>query len=246
MMRLPFIAAAVMAVAVAGCGNRGDDDSGGSAPPPARPWPSSASSTTRDAAAALLAGDDQPVVASLGPLEADLVSTGHARQLGTSRWFEVRVAGATGWADATSLAYLGGTDDVTERTVAKLGGAPTADSMLELGRIVATAGLSNQSHARGDRHRRTDDGGRHRRGDLRRGRLPRRLRAGERMRTSGRRARVHAEEGRDDHPVPPRGLGRNSAAVRVSCCGRKVHAATHAMPPCGGDPPSISRMERTS
>ncbi len=149
MMRLPFIAAAVMAVAVAGCGNRGDDDSADIGPPAGATL--AVVGVQYDATLPLHSspGDDQPVVASLGPLEADLVSTGHARQLGTSRWFEVRVAGATGWADATSLAYLGGTDDVTERTVAKLGGAPTADSMLELGRIVATAGLSNQSQTPG-------------------------------------------------------------------------------------------------
>ncbi len=145
MMRTPFIAAVVTVVAVAGCGNRGDNDSADIGPPAGATL--AVVGVQYDATLPLRSspGDDQPVVASLGPLEADLVTTGHARQVGTSHWFEVRVAGATGWADATSLAYLGGTDDVTERTVAKLGGPPTADSILELGRIVATAGLSDQS-----------------------------------------------------------------------------------------------------
>jgi hypothetical protein len=50
----------------------------------------------------------------------------------------------TGWADSASLAYLGATYDATARIVAKLGGPPTAGSMLELGRIVAMAEAPTQ------------------------------------------------------------------------------------------------------
>lgn len=89
-------------------------------------------------------GADQPVVASPGPLADDLVATGRARQLDSSLWYEVTVGGVTGWADAASLAYLGETHDATAQIVAKLGGPPTAASMLELGRIVATAEASNE------------------------------------------------------------------------------------------------------
>ncbi len=132
------------AAALSGCGNREDADSAGFGPDAGATL--AVVGIQYDAALPLhsLPGDDQPVVASLGPLEADVVATGHARQVGTSHWFEVKAAGVTGWADATSLAYLGGTVDVTERTVSQLGGPPTADSMLQLGRIVATAGASGQ------------------------------------------------------------------------------------------------------
>ncbi len=84
-------------------------------------------------------GADQPVVASPDPLADDLVATGRARQVNSSLWYEVTVGGVTGWADSASLAYLGETFDATERIAAKLGGPPTADTMLELGRIVAMA-----------------------------------------------------------------------------------------------------------
>ena len=89
-------------------------------------------------------GNDKPVKASLGPLAADLVATGRARLLTSSIWFEVTAGGVTGWADSASLAYLGATYDATARIVEKLGSPPTADSMLELGRIVASADVSNE------------------------------------------------------------------------------------------------------
>ncbi|XTP35420.1 hypothetical protein ACORG1_03930 [Mycobacterium sp. TJFP1] len=92
-------------------------------------------------------GADQPVAASPGPLADDLVATGRTRQLDSSIWYEVSTGGVTGWADSASLAYLGETYDATERIVAKLGSRPTADSMLELGRIVAMATASTEDPA---------------------------------------------------------------------------------------------------
>ncbi len=89
-------------------------------------------------------GADQPVAASLGPLDHDLVATGRARQVNSSRWFEVKAAGVTGWADSAFLGYLGATNDATARIVGKLGGPPAAASMLELGRIVAMADASTE------------------------------------------------------------------------------------------------------
>lgn len=142
--RRPALVALGIAVAVAGCGNRDDDASADFGP--AAGATLAVVGIQYDATLPLRSspGDDQPVVASFGPLQDDLVATGHARQVGTSHWFEVKASGVKGWADAVSLAYLGGADDVTERIVSKLGGPPTADSMLELGRIVATAEASTQ------------------------------------------------------------------------------------------------------
>lgn len=84
-------------------------------------------------------GADHPMVGSPGPLADDLIATGGARRVDSSIWYEVTADGVTGWADATSLAYLGATSDATARIVGKLGGPPAAASMLELGRIVASA-----------------------------------------------------------------------------------------------------------
>ncbi|MCP9272503.1 hypothetical protein [Mycolicibacterium arenosum] len=84
-------------------------------------------------------GDEQRVVASPGPLADDLVATGRARQLDSAIWYEVTTDGVTGWADSSALAYLGATSDATARIVDELGSPPTAASMLELGRIVASA-----------------------------------------------------------------------------------------------------------
>jgi hypothetical protein len=84
-------------------------------------------------------GADQPITASLGPLADDLVATGQARELAPAIWFEVTAGGVTGWVDSDFLAYLGKTYDATAQIVEKLGGNPTAASMLELGRTVASA-----------------------------------------------------------------------------------------------------------
>ncbi len=139
-LALRLVAVGVLAaVSISGCGNRGEEsDSAVSGPPAGATL--AVVGIQYDATLPLHSepGPDKPVVASLGPLEDHVVATGKARQVDSSRWFEVTAAGMTGWADSTSLAYLGATDDVTRRIVDKLGAPPTADSMLELGRIVAT------------------------------------------------------------------------------------------------------------
>jgi hypothetical protein len=140
-LALRLVAVGVLvAVSVSGCGNRGEEsDSAVSGPHAGATL--AVVGIQYDATLPLHSapGSDQPVVASLGPLEDHVVATGKAREVDSSRWFEVTAAGVTGWADSTSLAYLGATDDVTRRIVDKLGGPPTAESILELGRIVATA-----------------------------------------------------------------------------------------------------------
>ena len=89
-----------------------------------------------------LPGEGQDVVTTLGPLADDAVATGRAQSFGSAVWFEVTASGATGWANAAFLAYLGSTTDTTAEYIALLGGAPTATSMLELGGIVAATAAS--------------------------------------------------------------------------------------------------------
>jgi hypothetical protein len=82
-------------------------------------------------------GDGQDVVTTLEPLADDAIATGRAQLFAQAVWFEVTANGATGWANAAFLAYIGATTDTTAAIVAELGGVPTAASMLELGGIVA-------------------------------------------------------------------------------------------------------------
>ena len=77
------------------------------------------------------------VVATPDPLADDVVATGRARLLPTSIWWEVTVDGTTGWASSSFLAWLGDVTDDTSSVVAGLGGIPAAETMLDLGLLVA-------------------------------------------------------------------------------------------------------------
>jgi hypothetical protein len=93
-------------------------------------------------------GIDQPIVATLDPLEDDVIALGNARQLPTSIWFQIEVDGTIGWASAAFLAYRGDTTDVTSAVVADLGEVPEAETMLDLGRIVVEALASDAPESR--------------------------------------------------------------------------------------------------
>jgi hypothetical protein len=85
-------------------------------------------------------GTDQAVVADLAPVAEDFVATGRARMLTQAIWWEVTTADDTvGWVSARFTARRGPTFDVTSEVIAELGGAPSAETMLELGEIVADA-----------------------------------------------------------------------------------------------------------
>lgn len=84
-------------------------------------------------------GIDQAIVATLDPLEDDVLVLGNARSLPNSIWTQVEIDGVTGWSNISFLAYLGDTDDITARLVNDLGETPRAETMLDLGLIVAEA-----------------------------------------------------------------------------------------------------------
>ena len=77
-----------------------------------------------------------------------IVATGRTRALPTTTWHELRVAGLTGWSSAAYLAQLGATDDVTAHIVEILGGRLQADTMLDLGFIVAETVASDEPPSR--------------------------------------------------------------------------------------------------
>jgi hypothetical protein len=93
-------------------------------------------------------GTDQPVVARLDPLAQDLVATGAVRKLAASIWYEVEVERVTGWVGSYFVAYGGTVDDLTAQVVSRLGRRPVAETMLELGRIVAEALASDEPRSR--------------------------------------------------------------------------------------------------
>jgi hypothetical protein len=82
----------------------------------------------------------QDIVTTLDPTAADVVATGRSWWKPRSIWFEVTVAGTTGWVNSRFLGYFSFTDDATAEVVRELGGVtPRAETMLDLGRIVAEA-----------------------------------------------------------------------------------------------------------
>ena len=87
-------------------------------------------------------GVDDAIIAELAPTDDDVVLSGRARLLPSSIWFELERDGG-GWVNASYLAFLGGTDDITSQVVSQLGERPTAETMLDLATIVAGARASN-------------------------------------------------------------------------------------------------------
>jgi len=73
----------------------------------------------------------------LDPLADDLVATGRHRLLESSIWTELTANGVTGWVNSSYIGYLGGVDDLTSWVVAQLGGVPEAETMLDLGTMIA-------------------------------------------------------------------------------------------------------------
>lgn len=77
------------------------------------------------------------IIATLAPLADDVIAIGSARQLPRSIWVEVDTGDVTGWANASFLAYLGDTTDVTAEVMADLGADRTAATIQALGLAVA-------------------------------------------------------------------------------------------------------------
>ncbi len=92
-------------------------------------------------------GTNFAVVASLAPT-ATMLSTGEARLLPGSIWYEISTGNTTGWVNSSFTGMLGEVDDVTSEIVAALGETPSAETMLELGSIAAQARASIEPPSR--------------------------------------------------------------------------------------------------
>ena len=93
-------------------------------------------------------GVDQDIVATLAPTANDVVTTGAARSLPRSIWYEIEVGDGTGWVNISFLALPGVVDDVTSQVVADLGGIPAAETLVDLGRLVASTRASEDVESR--------------------------------------------------------------------------------------------------
>lgn len=89
-------------------------------------------------------GADQPIIDGIPPLYDSLVALGHTRDLPRSFWIEVDYQGTTGWVNYSYIAFLGDTIDATASVVEHLGETPSAETMLELGVIVAETMASEE------------------------------------------------------------------------------------------------------
>ena len=82
-------------------------------------------------------GADQEILQLIPPVYDSLTALGQTRQLPNSLWIGVDYEGTEGWVNLSFIAYLGYTDDITAAVVEDLGERPGAETMLDLGLIVA-------------------------------------------------------------------------------------------------------------
>lgn len=82
-------------------------------------------------------GENSPLLGTLPPVATDVVSVGEGRALPASIWWRVARGELDGWVGSRYVSRLGLTDDITAQIVSSLGSIPAAETMLDLGMIVA-------------------------------------------------------------------------------------------------------------
>lgn len=89
-------------------------------------------------------GADQEIVAEIPNTYDGLVALGHTRDLGDAFWIELEYEGTTGWVHYSFIGYLGVTEDMTASVIDTLGETPLAETMLDIGMIVAETFASEE------------------------------------------------------------------------------------------------------
>ena len=82
-------------------------------------------------------GVDYEIVATIEPLSRDVISLGTTRDIGTAFWTLIDHRGSEGWVNLRFLAYEADPRDATSTVIDEIYALPSADSMEELGRLVA-------------------------------------------------------------------------------------------------------------
>ena len=83
-------------------------------------------------------GVSYAIVGTLAPTADDVAGTGVGRILESSIWWKVVALGTEGWVNASFVSRTGDVVDLTSIVVDGLGEIPAAETMMELGLIVAT------------------------------------------------------------------------------------------------------------
>lgn len=89
-------------------------------------------------------GVDYDVVGEIPPLADDVTALGETRDIGQALWIAVEHDGADGWVNFQYTAHLGVTDDETSAVIDEMGERPTADTMEQLGEMVAESMASEE------------------------------------------------------------------------------------------------------
>lgn len=82
-------------------------------------------------------GENTPLVDTFAPLEDAVVSGGEGQSLPSSIWWRVTLGNIDGWVGSRFMSRLGVTLDITSQIVESTGSRPAAETMFDLGMIVA-------------------------------------------------------------------------------------------------------------
>ena len=93
-------------------------------------------------------GENTPLVGTLAPLADDVVSLGQGRMLPASIWWLVSQGDVEGWVGSRFVTRLGLVDDITSQIVDSVGSIPVAETMLDLGMLVAAERASEEPPSR--------------------------------------------------------------------------------------------------
>lgn len=89
-------------------------------------------------------GENAPLVGTLEPTADNVLSLGEGRMLPSSIWWRVTRGDLTGWVGSRYMTRLGLVDDITSQVVDSLGGIPSAETILDLGMLVADVRASEE------------------------------------------------------------------------------------------------------
>jgi Bacterial SH3 domain len=89
-------------------------------------------------------GADQDIVGEIPPTFDALTALGQTRELPGSFWIGVDYEGTEGWVNLRFIGYLGDTTDATQMVIDDFGEVPGAETMLDLGFIVAETFASEE------------------------------------------------------------------------------------------------------
>lgn len=91
-----------------------------------------------------LPGPSFDIVDMIPPDYMELTALGNTRDIGPAFWIEVDYEGTVGWVHMGFIGFEGVTDDMTAFVIDELGERPTAETMSELGLIVAEVFASDE------------------------------------------------------------------------------------------------------